>query len=351
MSHNNESDGTEEPTRIVIFGVGSVATSALALCAKRPWLRVVGAIRGEEKRASETEPTPSGWEGVTLWSDPDAMLDDAQPDVALIATQSPLAAVMPDIERCAVRGIHVICTSEELAWPDVEQPGQRERLQEVAARAGVSVVATGINPGFVFDSLPLMLAGAAWDVHSIHVVRVLDASVFGQNVHRSLGIGYEEEEFHKAVASRDIRGHIGFAESARTIADAMGVVLEHFEEHLEPVPADRDHELREYTIRPPQSAGVTQHATGTVSGGEWLRFDLSLHVAPEAIGWETQDRIHIVGENDLDLTIKPGTHAVLTTAALLVNTIPTALQASPGFYPVARLVPNPPWLGPHPPSS
>jgi 4-hydroxy-tetrahydrodipicolinate reductase len=341
--------GTIEPVKIVVYGMGTVATSALELCRHRTWLQVVGAIRGPEKRADANREVPHGWEGVTLWPDPDTMLDETQPDLALIATRSPLGDVVPDIERCIRRGVHVICTSEELAWPDVEQPGEAARLQEEARRAGVSVVATGINPGFVFDTLPLTLAAASWDVRGIHVVRVLDASVFGRRVHRSLGIGYTEPDFHRAVESRDIRGHIGFAESAQAIAAAMGVDLERFEEHLEPVPADRVYELRDYTIRPPQAAGVTQNAVALADGREWLRFDLSLHVNPVAVGMETHDRIHIIGDNDLDLTIKPGTHAVKTTAALLVNTIPSALAAPPGFYAAAQLPPAPPWLAARPP--
>lgn len=349
MSQSKATRGATEPTKIVIFGVGTVATSALALSAQRRWLQVVGAIRGPEKRVDATAAAPGGWEEVTLWSDPDAMLDEAKPEVALIATRSPLGDVVPDIERCARRGIHVICTSEELAWPDVERPGEHARLAALAEEAGVTVVATGINPGFVFDVLPLILAGAAWDVTGIEVVRVLDASVFGQRVHRSLGIGYSEESFHEAIRSRQIRGHIGFAESARVIADTMGVVMDRFEENLEPVRAEADHVLDEYTIREGETAGVTQRAAAWVDGTKWLDFDLSLHVAPAAVGWETLDRIRILGENSLDMTINPGTQAVLTTAARLVNTIPAALAAPPGFYPGSRILPNPPWLAAYPP--
>ena len=341
--------GAAEAIEIVIFGVGTVATSALALCAQRRWLRVVGAIRGPEQRSHPAAARPHGWESLPLSPDPDAMLDDLRPDVALIATRSPLSDVMPDIERCAGRGVHVICTSEELAWPDVEQPGGAARLDTVARENGVAVVATGINPGFIFDALPVTLAGAAWDVGTIKVTRVLDASVFGRRVHRSLGIGYAPEDFHGAVASREIRGHIGFAESAHAIADAMGVEIDRFEEHLDPVLADRVYELAEYTIEPGQSAGVTQRATAWADGDKWLEFDLSLHVEPAGLGWATLDRVRISGENPLDVTIKPGTQAVLTTAARLVNTIPAALDAPPGFYPSTRLLPNPPWLAAHPP--
>ena len=338
-----------DEVRIAFFGVGSVATAALRLCRRRPWMDAVAAARCPSSTPAVDRPAPGDWAGVRIWADPEGMLDAARPDVALVATRSELDSVLPLIELCTARRVHVICTSEELAWPDVERPGAAALLQRAATDAGVVIAATGINPGFVFDALPLVLAGAAWDISRILVQRTLDASVFGRDVHRSLGIGYPEVEFTRAVASGLVRGHIGFAESAHIIAEAVGLEIEQYDEQIEPVLADRVHELAGYTIRPPETAGVVQHAAARVEGREWLRFELSLHIDPGAVGWETRDRIHIYGENDLDLTIKPGMSAVLTTAALLVNTVPAVLAASPSFYPVAKLLPNPPWLAAYPP--
>ena len=341
MGSSQETVATTEPVRTVFFGVGTVATAALRLCRRRPWMEVVAAARN---RSSAANRPAAAWAGVPVWSDPEEMVETTRPDVALVATRSELGAVLPLIEMCARAGIHVISTSEELAWPEVEQPGTGASLQRTAEEAGVVIASTGINPGFAFDALPLMLAGAAGDVSSIVVQRTLDASVFGQEVHRSLGIGYSEAGFRRAVGSRRVRGHIGFEESAHLIADRMGLRIERFDEKIEPVLADRVYSLRGYTIEPPETAGVVQLATATVGGREWLRFELSLHVAPEAVGWETRDRILIRGEKELDFTIEPGMPAVSTTAALLVNAVPAVLAARPGFYPPARLLPNPPWL-------
>lgn len=344
MGSSRETLNATERVRIAFVGVGTVATAALKLCRQRPWMDVVGAVRSRSSAAAR----PGAWAGVRVWTDPEVMLE-TRPDVALVATRSELDSVLPMVELCARKGVHVICTSEELAWPDVEQPGVGAYLHGAAEDSGVVVAATGINPGFAFDALPLVLAGAAWDVSKIVVQRTLDASVFGRGVHRSLGIGYTEAGFRRAVRSRRVRGHIGFAESARVIADRMGLRIERFDEKIDPVLADRVHVLAGYTIEPPATAGVVQLAKTTVGGQEWLRFELALHVAPEAVGWQTRDRIIIHGENELDLTIEPGMPAVSTTAALLVNAVPAVLAADPGFYPPGCLLPNPPWLAVHAP--
>ena len=338
---------TSERVRIAFFGVGSVATAALNLCRQRSWMAVTAAVRSPSSAAARS--TAGAWTGVRIWTDPEAMLDEARPEVALIATRSELGSVLPLIRLCARKGVHVVSTSEELSWPDVEQPGAGASLQRAAEEAGVVIAATGINPGFAFDALPLVLAAATWDVSRIVVQRTLDASVFGRDVHRSLGVGYSEAEFRSAVRSRRVRGHIGFAESARIVADGMGLEIERFEEEIEPVLADRVHVLAGYTIEPPETAGVVQLATAWVEGQEWLRFELSLHVAPGEVGWQTRDRIRIYGENELYLTMEPGMPAVSTTAALLVNAVPAVLAARPGFYPPARLQPTAPWLAPRRP--
>ena len=349
MKSTQETRDAAERVRIAFFGVGSVATAALTLCRQRPWMDVVGAARRPPPVDGGRRPLPDAWGGVRVWTDPERMLEEARPDVVLVATRSELSSVLPLVEICARARAHLISTSEELAWPDVEQPGVGASLRGAAKESGVVIAATGINPGFAFDVLPLVLAGTAWDVSKIIVQRTLDASVFGRGVHRSLGIGYSEAEFRRAVRSRRVRGHIGFAESARIIADGMGLQIERFEEEIEPVLADRVHVLAGYTIEPPETAGVVQLATATVEGREWLRFELSLHVAPGVVGWQTRDRIRISGENDLDLTVEPGMPAVSTTAALLVNAVPAVLAARPGFYLPGRLLPSPPWLAVHRP--
>ncbi|MCY4371040.1 MAG: hypothetical protein OXF41_16835 [bacterium] len=350
MESTQQTRSTAERVRIAFFGIGSVATAALNLCRQRPWMDVVGAVRRPPPAGGGRRPLPEEWRGVRVWTDPERMLEEARPDVVLVATRSELVSVLPLVEICARARAHVISTSEELAWPEVEQPGAVASLRRAAKTAGVVIAATGINPGFAFDALPLVLAGTAWDVSRIIVQRTLDASVFGRDIHRSLGIGYTGAEFRRAVSSRMVRGHIGFAESAHIIADGMGLEIDRFEEEIEPVLADRVHVLAAYTIEPRETAGVVQLATASVGGQEWLRFELSLHVAPEAVGWETRDRIRICGENDLDLMVQPGMPAVSTTAALLVNTVTAVLAARPGFYPPGRLLPSPPWLAPYRPA-
>ena len=343
------STATTAPVRVILFGMGTVGRAALRLARTRQWLHPVGAVIGSS--ASARGRIESGEHPADLrWStDADLLLDQLRPEVALIATRSPVADVKEDIIRCVERGVSVVTSSEEMFYPNVADPAAAGEIEAACRAGGAAVVATGINPGYVFDVLPVVIAGASWDVQRVSVTRMLDCSVFGRTVHRLLGVGYSPAGFEEARRAGIIRGHIGFEESARVIAGVLGKDLDRFEENVQPLIAERPYQLAEYVVSAGETAGVVQDATGWVDGSPWLRFDLSLHVDPQSVGIQTRDHIRIEGENTLNVTIQPGTTSILTTSALLVNTIPSVLSASPGLYTATDLLPAAPWLGAHPP--
>lgn len=341
MSETSEEIGK---TKVLLFGLGSVGSAVAELCSIRPWITLSGAVVNSPRKHESTDLR------IIASSDVEAALDEINPDIALVATRPTISEVLPAIEQCASRGVPVICTSEELALPAVAAGRDgTERIEELAQHHGVAIAATGINPGFVFDALPLAIAGAAWEIDRLYISRSLDASVFGREVHKSLGVGYDEEGFKRARDQGVIYGHIGFEESASIIASTMGLVIDDFEDKVEPVFTDQPIPLRDYQIEPGETAGVNQRAVARTGEDQWLEFDLSLHVAPDLVGMSTRDRILVEGTNTIDVTIEPGTQAVLTTSARLVNAIAPVLSSGPGLYNAVDLLPAAPWLGPQPP--
>ena len=337
------------PVEVVHFGLGTVGRAAFRLCRTREWIRSVGAVIGGRSPVGllvESGEIPAD---LPMSTDPDRLLDQLQPEVALIATRSPVADVKDDILRCVRRGVSVVTSSEELAYPDVTDPTAAIEIESACRIGGAAVVATGINPGFVFDVLPVVIAGASWDVQRLAVTRALDCSVFGRTIHRLLGVGYSPAGFEEAREAGVIRGHIGFEESAQVIARVLGRDLDRFEENVQPLIAERPYQLAEYAISPGETAGVVQDATGWGGERPWLRFDLSLHVDPESVGIQTRDHIRVEGENTIDVTIRPGTQAILTTSAKMVNSVHSVLSAAPGLYTAADLLPASPWLADSPP--
>ena len=65
------------------------------------------------------------------------------------------------------RKINVISTAEQMAYPQAADPDLAKQMDKAAKENGVSVLGTGINPGFVLDLLVLALSGTCEEVDSI----------------------------------------------------------------------------------------------------------------------------------------------------------------------------------------
>ena len=141
------STATTAPVRVILFGMGTVGRAALRLARTRQWLHPVGAVIGSS--ASARGRIESGEHPADLrWStDADLLLDQLRPEVALIATRSPVTDVKEDIIRCVERGVSVVTSSEEMFYPNVADPAAAGEIEAACRAGGAAVVATGINPG------------------------------------------------------------------------------------------------------------------------------------------------------------------------------------------------------------
>lgn len=83
----------------------------------------------------------------------------------------------------------MITIAEEMAYPFYSHPEESEIINSIALKNGVSILGTGINPGFVLDLLIVTLSGACLDVDRIEARRVNDLSPFGKTVMETQGVG------------------------------------------------------------------------------------------------------------------------------------------------------------------
>ena len=62
------------------------------------------------------------------------------------------------------RGMNVITSAEEMAYPQAQEPELAAKLDEIARRNGATVLGTGINPGLIMDLLVILWTGACESV-------------------------------------------------------------------------------------------------------------------------------------------------------------------------------------------
>ncbi len=254
-------------------------------------------------------------------------------DIAILATDSFTEAQMDKLVFCIENGINVISTAEEMAWPQAQHPDLAKKLDVLAKKHGVSVLGTGINPGFVLDYLILALTGACENVNSIEAARINDLSPFGTAVMHEQGVGISMEEFERRMAADDLAGHVGFPESVGMIAAGMGVKVTDSEITKDPIITEVDRKSKYGEALKGNLAGIRQQVFGRTADGEtFIHLDHPQQILPEMANTNTGDYITIhTGDYDMNMRIKPETPGGIGTIAMCVNMIPQVITATPGL--------------------
>jgi 4-hydroxy-tetrahydrodipicolinate reductase len=270
--------------------------------------------------------------GLAIQADLDAAVAASRPHVAIQATCSRLSEAAPEIETLVRHGVHVVSIAEEMAYPVCASASLARKLHRLAMAHRVSILGTGINPGFVLDVLVITLSAVCSEVRSITATRVNDLSPYGPSVLGSQGVGLTPEAFAEGLARGSVVGHVGFEQSIRMLADALGCEIERIEETREPIVSRVRRATPHVTVEPGPVAGCRHAAVGYRRGAPFVTLVHPQQVRPELEGVTTGDTIEIQGSPGVRLSGSPEIPGGAGTAALAVNMIPRALDAAPGLH-------------------
>lgn len=313
--------------RVLCYGLGPIGLGIARLAAQRSGMTIVAALDVDPACAGQDLGALCGGPptGVVVTDDLAAALT-AQPEVALHATGSTLTQVAPQVEALAAAGVNVVSTCEELAYPWSIQPDIAATLDRVARARGVTLLGTGVNPGYAMDALPLLLTAPCAHVHAIHVTRVVDAAQRRGPLQQKIGAGLSLDEFAQRVQAGSVR-HVGLHESLHLLAGALGWQLDQIDYSITPVVAEQALTTDYVQVQPGQAAGVRQVIVGTLGERNVLRLELQMYVGAA----DPRDEVQIDGDPPIHIRLDGGIHGDLATAALVVNAAPTVLRAAPGL--------------------
>ncbi len=313
--------------KVVQYGCGPIGCSIVRLALTKANIKVLGAI--DLENTGKDLGIVAGIKstlGVLISNDTDAVLNKTKPDIVLHATGSSLEGIFPQLETIMKAGINVISTSEELSYPYRKQPEMAAKIEKLAQAHGVTVLGTGVNPGFLMDAWPLFMTAVCQDIKQIRVVRVQDASHRRIPFQKKIGAGTTVEEFKALVASGSLR-HVGLPESIAMIAAGMGWSLEDITETIEPIIAEVELRSDFVIVKPGQAAGVKQVGHGRGNGSELITLDFQAYIGAE----KSYDAVYIKGIPDIEVVVKGGVHGDLATAAMVINSIPRVIASPPGL--------------------
>ncbi len=324
---------------VVLWGMGSMGSGMGRMLAEKTGVRIAGGIASREKKSGEDIGDLIGLDrqlGVKATNKP-AEAIDSDADVVLNATGSFREDVREELEFALERGCDVISIAEEMAYPQAADADFADELDRLARENGVSLLGTGINPGFVLDLLIITLSGACFEVEKIEASRVNDLSPFGPTVMKTQGVGTTVEEFEEGVKSGEIVGHIGFRESIEMVADRLGWQLDSVEESREPIVSETHRETEHVEVEPGMVAGCRHIARGIKDGQELIVLKHPQQIHPDQAGVETGDYIKIYGDPGVDMAIQPEIPGGKGTMAVTINMIPQIVKAEPGLRTMADL--------------
>jgi 2,4-diaminopentanoate dehydrogenase len=316
--------------RVLHFGLGPIGSAVARQIANRPGFKLVGAV--------DVDPSMVGRDvgdvielnrrlGVRVHDDPVRALKTAKPQVVVHCTGSTIKSVLPELETILKAKAAIVSTTEELSYPGYTHIRQARQIHALAKKARVAVLATGVNPGFAMDTLPITLTAACERVDRIHVQRVQDARMRRLPFQQKIGAGLTTEQFAKKVHDGSVR-HVGMTESIAMIADSLGWTLDRISDEIQPKLAQVTISSEFLAVDPGYVCGIVQDGVGYRKSDAVIRLHLEAYLgAPDPF-----DSVDIEGSPRLSMKIPGGIPGDIATASLVVNSIPKVLAVGPGLH-------------------
>jgi 4-hydroxy-tetrahydrodipicolinate reductase len=233
---------------------------------------------------------------------------------------------MAQIETVLRYKVPIVSTTEEMVYPCGANVKLAARIDRLAREAGVAVVGTGVNPGFIMDALPIALTSACKRVDAIRIERVQDARCRRFPFQQKIGSSLTVKEFWRKVKEGDVR-HVGLAESISMIADSIGWKLDRIIDEIHPKIAEKEVSSEFFTVPKGSVCGIIQDGFG-MRGSKPL---VVLHMEAYIGAPNPYEATTIEGEPSLTMRINGGVHGDIATASIALNAIPKVLLAQPGF--------------------
>ena len=320
--------------RVIQYGLGPIGCAVARHVVERAGLELVGGVDIDPAKVGKDLGEVIGL-GRALGIPVDATLGQflarTRADVVLHTTSSYFALFTDQILEILQAGLDVVSTSEELSFPWLAHSKEAGEIDRVARKAGKTVLGTGVNPGFLMDSLPLNLTAICQRVDRIDVTRRMNASNRRGPFQAKIGSGMTVDAFTAKMAEGRM-GHVGLPESMGMVFHTLGKKLVRYESSVEPVLAERIVKTEYFEVKAGQVRGLKQVARGHTDRGEFMTLTFIAALNEDGEG----DVIRITGRPNLEVKLT-GTNGDIATVAITVNAIRRVKEAAPGLVTMCDL--------------
>lgn len=338
--------------RTAVWGTGNVGRAAIRAVVAHPDLELSHVLVANPDKVGRDagDLGDVGAElGVAATDDVDAVLAD-RPDALVYAASGDIRPddAVADIVRALRAGAVVVTPSVYPLYDPTNAPAEVvEPVRRAVDEGGGALFVSGIDPGWGNDVLPILATGLAGTIDRVRCQEIFDYTTYDQpdSVRYLVGMGQPMDEVPPMVAPTVPT--MVWGGQVRLIARALGVRLDHVEEHVERRPLERT-----VTNAMGEFAHGTQGALrfevrGVVDGDPVIVVEhvtrIAAHCAPDwpspPDGGDGAHRVIVEGRPRIEISVEAtdegGNRAAggnATAVGRLVNAIPWLRDAGPGIY-------------------
>lgn len=333
-----------EALKVIQWATGTVGMHAVRAVFDTPGLELVAAYAYNPDKAGRDVGEICGIAptGVLVSTDRDQVI--AMPaDCVLYMAQGEgkREQVLDDVCALLASGKNVVSTAiTELIYPKACGDDVVQRLEEACQKGGVSFHATGIEPGWASEVLPLAMSGLFKRIDHLLVQEIMDYSTYPSgDMISAMGFGAPPEPIAEVSIPM---GHGGaFVAPLVMVADALGATIEDIRFECEVAVAKTARDAGGIRVEVGGTAGKRYRFTAVIEGRPAMTVEhitrLGDDIAPEwpkGQGWN----VTVEGSPSMSLRCEIGIHgedhndqACLGTAMHAVHAIAPVCAAEPGI--------------------
>jgi len=210
--------------RVVQWGTGFSGKVALRAIIEHPNFDLVGVKVYSDTKAGRDagELCGLGPTGVIATKNIDDIIA-ARPDCVVYM---PARYDIDDVCRLLESGVNISTLLENFHDPDSLEPTVRQRIEEACRRGGASIYSAGPSPGFITESIPLVLTTMERRLDLLKIEEFADMSDRSDSPEMFALLGFGSEPAAELVSGLERITALHFGASLRQLAIAVGLPLD-----------------------------------------------------------------------------------------------------------------------------
>src|SRR6478735_8083549 len=336
---------------VAVWGTGNMGRAAIRAVAAHPGLELAAVITSTPEKAGRDagDLADLGRDlGVLTTTDVDAALAGARAVAYMASGDIRPDAALDDVARALRAGCAVVTPALYALYDHRSAPDDVTTPLLAAAKEGASAFfASGVDPGWGNDVLPVLLSAMAGTVDEVRCQEIFDYSTYDQpdSVRFLVGMG-EPMDYEPPMVAPGVPTMV-WGGQVRMIARALGVELDETRETLDrrPLEADVTNDMGLFAAG--TQGALRFEVQGVVDGVPRIVVEHVTRIDPACApdwpvppdGGAGAHRVVIEGRPRIELTLEAtdegGNRAAggnATAANRLVNAIPWLTLAEPGLY-------------------